>query len=248
MTLHDEGHEEWTAKLSEFLDDELTPEERYAVESHLQGCAACSAVLDELKQVVSRARLVAPRPPQADLWPGIAERLESEAAPAAIIPMRSRAAWRVTFTLPQLAAASLLIAAMSGGLVWSLRGRSEAVAPAAADRSAEASRSTDPTAAQLEREALAERAVVPVGLADAQYDAAVTDLERALKDGRGKLDPTTITIVEHNLQTIDEAIRQAREALAADPANSYLNGHLIEARRRKLDLLRRAAALTSESD
>ena len=101
----------------------------------------------------------------------------------------------------------------------------------------------------MEREASAERLdVVSVGLADAQYDAAVSDLERALKDGRGKLDPTTITIVEHNLQTIDEAIRQAREALATDPANSYLSGHLVEARRRKLDLLRRAAALTSESD
>jgi len=248
MTLHDEGHEEWTAKLSEFLDDELTPDERYAVESHLQGCAACTAVLDELKQVVSRARLVAPRPPQADLWPGIAERLESEAVPAAIIPMRSRAAWRVSFTLPQLAAASLLIAAMSGGFAWSLRSRSEAVAPAA-DRSAEASRSSSSSQPAMEREASAERLdVVSVGLADAQYDAAVSDLERALKDGRGKLDPTTITIVEHNLQTIDEAIRQAREALTADPANSYLSGHLVEARRRKLDLLRRAAALTSESD
>ena len=101
----------------------------------------------------------------------------------------------------------------------------------------------------MEREASAERLdVVSVGLADAQYDAAVSDLERALKSGRGKLDPTTITIVEHNLQTIDEAIRQAREALATDPANSYLRGHLVEARRRKLDLLRRAAALTSESD
>jgi hypothetical protein len=137
--------------------------------------------------------------------------------------------------------------------VWSLRNRAETRSAEASrsidtDRSAEASRSADATAAQLEREALAERAVVPVGLADAQYDAAVSDLERALKDGRGKLDPTTITIVEHNLQTIDEAIRQAREALAADPANSYLSGHLVEARRRKLDLLRRATALTSESD
>ena len=260
MTLHDEGHEErhaeWTDKLSDFLDDELTPEERYAVESHLQGCAACATVLDELKQVVSRARTVAPRPPQADLWPGIAERLEQiqeDARPAAsVIPMKTRAGWRVTFTLPQLAAASLLIAAMSGGFVWSLRSRTVATP---VDRSAEASRSTTEASPAggsseraLEREALAERAVVPVGLADAQYDAAVIDLERALKDGRGKLDPTTITIVEHNLQTIDEAIRQAREALAADPANSYLSGHLVEARRRKLDLLRRAAALTSESN
>jgi hypothetical protein len=124
------------------------------------------------------------------------------------------------------------------------------------DRSAEASRSSDPDASPaastdpMEREALAEpHDVLPVSLADAQYDAAVSDLERALKNGRGKLDPSTISIVEHNLQTIDEAIRQAREALAADPANTYLSGHLVEARRRKLDLLRRAAALTtSESN
>jgi anti-sigma factor RsiW len=249
-------HEEWTDKLSDFLDDELTPQERHAVESHLQGCEACAAVLDELKQVVSRARALEPRPSEADLWAGIAARIEMEeraASSASILPMRTRAGWRVTLTLPQLAAASVLIAAISGGLVWSLRSRAVS---APVDRSAEASRSSAPAQTAsvpdhpAERDVLAERPdVLPVSLADAQYDAAVSDLERALKEGRGRLDPATVTIVEHNLQTIDEAIRQAREALAADPANSYLSGHLIEARRRKLDLLRRAAALTTtESD
>ena len=87
-------------------------------------------------------------------------------------------------------------------------------------------------------------AIVGVNLADDQYDAAVADLERALKQGRGKLDKATIAVVEQNLQTIDQAIAQAREALASDPANAYLSGHLVEARRRKLDLLRRATALT----
>jgi hypothetical protein len=85
-------------------------------------------------------------------------------------------------------------------------------------------------------------------MADAQYDAAVADLEKALKDGRGRLDASTIAIVEHNLQIIDQAINQAREALVGDPANSYLSGHLVEARRRKLDLLRRATALASETN
>ena len=87
-----------------------------------------------------------------------------------------------------------------------------------------------------------------IGFADQQYDAAVADLEKALHRGRGRLDASTIAIVEHNLQTIDQAIAQARQALAADPANSYLSSHLVEARRHKLDLLRRATALTGESD
>jgi hypothetical protein len=81
-----------------------------------------------------------------------------------------------------------------------------------------------------------------------QYDAAVSDLEQALKRGRGKLDASTIAIVQHNLEIIDHAIGQARDALAADPGNSYLSSHLSEARRRKLDLLRRATALTSDMD
>jgi hypothetical protein len=87
-----------------------------------------------------------------------------------------------------------------------------------------------------------------VGLADAQYDAAVADLEKALKTGRGKLDSSTIAVVEHNLEIIDQAINQAREALVGDPANTYLSSHLVEARRRKLDLLRRATALTTDMD
>jgi tetratricopeptide (TPR) repeat protein len=86
-----------------------------------------------------------------------------------------------------------------------------------------------------------------VGFADAQYDAAVADLERALKSGRGKLDASTIAALEQSLQAIDQAIDQARQALAADPANSYLSGHLVETRRRKLDLLRRATALTESN-
>ena len=54
-----------------------------------------------------------------------------------------------------------------------------------------------------------------VSLADDQYDAAVADLEQALKHGRGKLDKATIAVVEHNLQTIDQAI--ARPAKRSPP-------------------------------
>jgi len=70
--------------------------------------------------------------------------------------------------------------------------------------------------------------------------------KRRCRSGGGRLDASTIAIVEHNLQIIDQAIGQAREALVGDPANSYLNSHLVEARRRKLDLLRRATALTTD--
>jgi hypothetical protein len=77
------------------------------------------------------------------------------------------------------------------------------------------------------------------------YDAAVADLEGVLTVGRGRLDSTTVRVIERNLATIDSAIVQAQRAVAADSANPYLNSHLAETMRRKLELLRQAAALVT---
>src|SRR5262249_60584727 len=62
-----------------FLDGELTAEEHRAVEAHLRGCAACAAVLADLKRIVARAQQAGavPRPPRADLWSGIAARIDA---------------------------------------------------------------------------------------------------------------------------------------------------------------------------
>jgi hypothetical protein len=84
--------------------------------------------------------------------------------------------------------------------------------------------------------------VEPAG--DRGYDAAVRQLVAALEAGRGALDTATVRIVEAKLALIDRAITEAERAVAADPADSYLRGHLVETRLRKLDLLRRAASLS----
>jgi hypothetical protein len=111
-----------------------------------------------------------------------------------------------------------------------------------------------PTAAEQPIQAMAEPMippspdVAPANFADAQYDRAISDLERILVEQRGELDPRTVMVIERNLAAIDEAIRQARAALDADPANPFLNSHLAEARRRKLDLLRHATTLNSAGD
>jgi hypothetical protein len=262
-------HEEWTDKLSEYLDGELSRDERAAVDAHLSECAACTAVLAELKRVVERAQALQPRPPQADLWRGISERID-ERRPAATVapfrratgpaPERSSPARRISFTLPQLAAAAVLLMAVTVGLSWTFLGRPEGVrndndaraggpvAPSAQRPGDSGNESTDVQVRRDGDAANGDVQLATVAAADPQYDAAVAELESALKKGRGRLDASTIAIVEHNLQIIDQAIEQARQALDADPANSYLSSHLFEARRRKLDLLRRAAVLSAESD
>jgi anti-sigma factor RsiW len=249
-------HEEWTDLLSDYLDGELTAGERVAVDAHLSGCADCRRVLEELQRVVGQARSIQSRPPQSDLWPGIAERIDARAEPASVAkfdaPPRRNASFRsrrISLSLAQLATAAALLMAVSGGMVWSIAGRR---APAD-DRAAAIERPVPPPAAETtaepsERTPSDDVQVAAIGFADQQYDAAVADLEKALHKGRGHLDASTIAIVEHNLQLIDQAISQARQALTGDPANSYLSSHLVETRRRKLDLLRRAAALSGETN
>src|SRR5262249_35983515 len=90
--------------------------------------------------------------------------------------------------------------------------------------------------------------VVPVTLADAQDDSAVGRLRRRPPNGRRPPCRATVALAGENLRIIDHAIEQARQAVMADPGNSYLTSHLVETRRKKLDLLRRAAALANEAN
>jgi negative regulator of sigma E activity len=162
--------------------------------------------------------------PSRDLWSGISTRLQAQPASSTR---------RFAFTLPQLAMAASLLMAVASGLTWMVTGP-----PTAANNGPVIQAyglPDDQTAGQI----------VPANFADAQYNAAVTDLEQILRDERDRLDPRTVQVIERNLQAIDDAIQEARMALNDDPANPYLNSHLADARRRKLDLLRHATSLSS---
>jgi anti-sigma factor RsiW len=221
--------DQWTDRLSEYLDGELPSDERTALEAHLRQCTACGAVLADLKRIVTRARGLEDRLPEQDLWPGIAARIGLDTGERPVVDLDAvRGRRRVSFSLPQLIAAGIGLMALSGGTAWLLH-------------------PTNPAAV-----AVRDAPVVPVvtvvnrsSVAGQRYAAAVADLERVLDQGRGRLDTTTVRVIERNLATIDSAIAQAQRALAADSASVYLNSHLAETRQRKLELLRQAAVLVS---
>jgi hypothetical protein len=239
--------DQWTDRLSEYLDDELPPDERAAVEAHLRHCVACGAVLADLKRIVGRARNLEDRPPAHDLWPGIAARIgASPATPdrAGVTAIDGPRRRRWSFSLPELAAAGIALMALSGGAAWLLH-------PGPATTVIARSPVAEPIATPGLTPALAPSGSFRIGLtpsrraAGLSYDAAVADLEGVLTAGRGRLDSTTVRVIERNLATIDSAIVQAQRAVAADSANAYLNSHLAETMRRKLELLRQAAALVT---
>jgi len=229
MTDH---HAEWSARLSAYLDDELSGADREALETHLAGCVHCRGALEELRAIVAAAPHYAGDAPVRDLWPGVSagiDRTRSVRFPTTRVGPPAR-----RFSLAQLLAAAAAVAVVVGGSVWmTMRARTTGFGNPPVVAAA-------PDANPGFRLAVSPRA-------DSAYDGAVADLERVLYEGRSRLDTATVRVIEQNLQIIDRAIAEARAAIAADPANAYLNGQMAANMRRKLDLLRRAAAAVSES-
>jgi hypothetical protein len=177
---------------------------------------------DILAQAIGRWR---EELPSRDLWPAVSARLQ---------PQRKQ----FTFTLSQLTLAASLLIAVASGMTWLATNRPALTGGGPAQEVIQAYREPAGTPDQSGQ-------IVPANFADAQFNAAVEDLERILREERGRLDPRTVLILERNLQAIDSAINEARMALESDPANQFLNSHLADARRRKLDLLRHATELAS---
>lgn len=214
----------WTPRLSEYVDGDLPPDLRGELETHLGGCADCRAVVADLERIRERAAALGDREPPRDLWPGIAARIGAAPAPA-VTPIRRR--W--SFTLPQLAAAAVVLLALGAGSAGLLLRGGVGAGPVAAG----------PADGPV---------VIPAAFtADESYDEAVTDLARILAAGRDRLDTATVRVLEQSLRTIDRAIARARAALERDPNDPYLNEHLAETMRRKINLMRRAADLVATS-
>lgn len=224
----------WTDRLSEYLDGDLAPAEREAAEAHLDRCETCARTLEELREVVARARSLDDPPPERDLWPGIAARLGERSGPD-VVDLGARRAGRrrrFAFTLPQLVAASVALALISGGAVWMATGGPDG----GPGTTAGAPVVPAPAATGVPGDAAAR-------FATTRYDVAVRELEGVLEAHREALDPATVRVVERNLEIIDDAIAEARTALARDPASPYLNAHLAETMKRKIEILRRATML-----
>ena len=205
-------------------------------------------MLQSLQTEVFLTSQVRDRPPENDLWQGIATRIAQPVSGVAVVVPRTRRTF--AFSIPQLAAASIVLMLLSGGSMYLMLQRVPGVQPNRATPLAVAPAQSTPSAAtpavnapaQTTRELVRHpaRAASP---AQGNYDVAIKELEAALRDGRARLDTTTVRVLETNLRTIDTAISEARVALGRDPGNPYLNRYLDETMQKKIQLLRRATGI-----
>lgn len=215
----------WIDRLSAYLDGDLVEADRAALEQHLASCDECRLALAELRSVVAAADALVDREPTRDLWKGIATRIAAPEGTVVRLPA-ARSARRFSFSMPQLAAAAVLIMSLTGTAVWYAANRSGGPDLAAGTIVQSSGGSVRP--------------VSSAPLPDPEYPADIASLERALEQNRAQLDPATVEVLERSLESIDRAIEDARAALDSDPGNPYLHRQLDNTMRKKVDILRRA--------
>jgi len=219
-------NDKWTAQLSAYLDGELSADERTDLEQHLESCDTCRADLQQLKGVVGWAADYEGPEPANDVWPQISAAISDTPSGVVNLARRRKAQRRVSLSVLQALAASLVLAAVGVG-GWSL------------------ARLTTPEsqmAAVIDISAPEAGATVTATIAVAQkYGPAISDLERMLLDEQQVLDSTTVRVLREQLAIIDRALAEAQEALAQDPASDFLADHYTGMMKKKLNVLRQAA-------
>src|SRR5262249_50694077 len=218
----------WTNRLSEYIDGELNATERAALDAHLASCGRCYATLADLRDVVARAKSLGDREPAKDLWAGIRAGMTPD-APVRLGDRRDRLVRRrFSLSVGQFLAASIALMLVSGGGAWlALRQPPSRFQPIAQR--------------PMPGDDVRARPVAWTG----QTDAAIAELQATLLQNEKRLDTATVRVVRENLAIIDRAIADARIAVQNDPSNAYLNLHLADTMRRKVELLRRVNDLVA---
>ena len=225
--------------IEEFLDGELSGESLKSFEARLGADLPLRQLLDEIRDLrasigaLPREALVPER-----IWDGVLTRIGEapQERPLDVIPLSSDAGKhqfgrRLSFSIPQLAAAAVVLVSLGSALTWyasvgsphpTTDGTPLGVVPVAAD----ATLSTD----------------APIEALFVEYEASAAALMEVVDNGASTLTEETLQIVMESLTAIDVAVSEAREALREDPGSEMLNRILLSNMQKKLDLLRSTAA------
>ncbi|HMH85244.1 MAG TPA: hypothetical protein VK529_04810 [Gemmatimonadaceae bacterium] len=223
-------HEVIRHLLDDYVTGELTEDARGPVADHIAACAICDAEVESLKAILARAadlpRSVDP-PPEA--WLNIRAAIERDKEAVAANRGTSEKFWR----RPYMLAAAVVLAAVlsSGGTALYLNSRADSSRVTASNTGSGATPAT----------------FVAFTIEENTYLRNVAVLQDLLDQQEASLAPETVAQLKASLRTIDEAILEARSALARDPANKMLIEMLSGTYRQKMDLMRRTAEMTRGS-
>jgi anti-sigma-K factor RskA len=224
-------HEVIRHLLDDYVTGDLSEDARTPVAEHVLACEICSAEVESLQRIATRAAdLPKSIEPPAEAWANIRTAiLRDEKAGNQHDTSRSKPFWQRPVVIA--AAAAAVVAVLSSTITaLYINSRSPSnVAVVPSTRPGDAATPSTLAAFTVEENNYLRQAAMLQDLLDQQETA---------------LAPETVAQLKTSLRTIDEAIAEARGALARDPSNKLLIEMLSANYKQKVDLLRRSTEIT----
>ncbi len=221
-------HEVIRHLLDDYVTGDLREDARGPVAEHVAACAICAEEVRGLERVLARAAdLPKSIDPPAEAWDNIKAAIQRDETSLATTRERFSSRHPILLAL----AASIVVAIVSSaGTVAYLHSRDSSAQTVAngGDQSTPAS-------------------FAAFTIEENNYLRTAGALQDILDQQESALAPETIAQLRASLRTIDEAILEARNALARDPSNRVLIDMLSANYRQKVDLLRRTTEMTRGS-
>jgi anti-sigma factor RsiW len=193
--------------VDDFVDGTLEPSRRDALAGHVVTCAACSALVEDVRRIQQASRALGPLEPPALVWQRIEAATTREPGRAGVTTPAWRD-WLVPHGFRGLAAAAGL-ALVVGSLTWTM------------------SRLPRPTPSV---QVTSSEVVPQFEMAQAAYHEAIDDLEQ-VADGTSSSVVTEPALAElrAGLSDLDTAILEAEATLAEAPDDPFSQEQLLTA-------------------
>ena len=219
-------HEVIRHLLDDYVTGELPDDARAPVAEHVAACEICADEVRWLQRVLARAaELPKSIEPPPEAWDNIKSVILRDEASLDSTRRARPIVWRHPLVLA--VAASIVVAVLSSigtaAYLHSRETRTQSIA---------------------NQEAGTPASFAAFTIEENNYLRTVGVLQDILDQQESVLAPETVAQLKASLRTIDEAILEARNALARDPANKVLIDILSASYRQKVDLLRRTTELT----
>ncbi len=233
-------HTAYRESIQELIDGTIGGIRRAELERHLAECAECRSFLADMETIRQTADSLDRLEPPDRVWLQIAGRLRQEGRVQLPQPRPARSP---RYALLAIAAALVLAVGASIVALVSQYRATPATPPTAAATAAE------PTGTNADL--AVESVEAEFRLAEQHYQNAIAKLEQAARlDQAGRdantLDAQTAAMLQKNLQVIDQAIAESREAVRSEPLSAAARDSLFDALRRKVALLQDTIALMNE--
>jgi hypothetical protein len=239
-----EQHLNW---IQEKVDGTIGSIRRAQLDLHLNECADCRALLEDLQRIHDAAADLPALAPPDRAWLQIAGRLRQEGRirEDAAAPSRNRVGRFTTRTYAAWLAIAAALVIAAGTAAMLLIPRATTPPPTQVVSTAPAPGAAAPST-PVAGDAPTIEAVNAVEDAQAKFEKAIADLEKVAKANQQALDSGTAATIEKNLGILDQAIADNRVAVKSEPTSVAARETLFDALRQKVTLLQDTISLINE--